>query len=59
MYPKKKRSSGLINNNLFPGSSIDYISEFGHIPVTAGCVAIPNPESLSSRETEVYSGIRN
>jgi hypothetical protein len=38
---------------------IDYGCEDGRFPVFASCVAISNPDSLSSSETGVNPGIRS
>ncbi len=40
-------------------ATIDYRCEDGRIPVSASCVKISNPNSLSSSEKEVNLGIRS
>jgi hypothetical protein len=42
-----------------PGICIVYRYEDGSFPVSANCVAISNPDSLSNSETRVNPGIRN
>jgi hypothetical protein len=41
------------------GTTIDYYSEDGCFAVSASCVTISNPDSLSSSETGVNLGIRS
>jgi hypothetical protein len=46
----------LLIAHLYP---IDWRCEDGRFPVSASCVTIPNPDSLSSSETGVNLGIRS
>jgi hypothetical protein len=50
---------GLVFTSAVSAQPIDYRCEDSHFPVCAGCVAISNPDSLSSGETGVNRGIRS
>jgi hypothetical protein len=57
MFEQKKRKKEQLNGLLY--GTIDYRCEDGCFPVSASCVTISNPDSLSSSEKGFNHDIRN